>query len=127
VVQRLVVENRGRPVALDDLPEEVSGGRRRILKIAKDPFRRLMAEVPKDYNQLKRRRNELQEVAAVYAQELEDRFVDSILDRTEGNISRAAKDFGMHRTLIHKNLRSRKDRDPEAETRPVTDDGEEEL
>jgi transcriptional regulator with GAF, ATPase, and Fis domain len=126
VVQRLVVENRGRPVALDDLPEEVSGGRRRILKIAKDPFRRLMAEVPKDYNQLKRRRNELQEVAAVYAQELEDRFVDSILDRTDGNISRAAKDFGMHRTLIHKNLRSRKDRDPESETRPVTDDGEEE-
>ncbi len=124
VVQRLVVENRGRPVSLDDLPEEVSGGRRRILKIAKDPFRRLMAEVPKDYNQLKRRRNELQEVAAVYAQELEDRFVDSILDRTEGNISRAAKDFGMHRTLIHKNLRSRKDRDPESEARPVADDEE---
>jgi transcriptional regulator with GAF, ATPase, and Fis domain len=125
VVQRLVVENRGRPVALDDLPEEVSGGRRRILKIAKDPFRRLMAEVPTDYHQLKRRRNELQEVAAVYAQELEDRFVDSILDRTDGNISRAAKDFGMHRTLIHKNLRSRKDRDPESPDRPVTDDEEE--
>ena len=124
VAQRLVVENRGRPVALDDLPEEVSGGRRRILKIAKDPFRRLMAEVPKDYNQLKRRRNELQEVAAVYAQELEDRFVDSILERSDGNISRAAKDFGMHRTLIHKNLRSRKDRDPESEARPTTDDDE---
>jgi transcriptional regulator with GAF, ATPase, and Fis domain len=124
LVQRLVVENRGRPIALDDLPEEVSGGRRRILKIAKDPFRRLMAEVPQDYHQLKRRRNELQDVAAVYAQELEDRFVDSILERTDGNISRAAKDFGMHRTLIHKNLRSRKERDPESEPRPVVDDGE---
>jgi len=84
-----------------------------------------MAEVPTDYHQLKRRRNELQEVAAVYAQDLEDRFVDSILDRTDGNISRAAKDFGMHRTLIHKNLRSRKDRDPESPDRPVTDDEEE--
>jgi hypothetical protein len=31
----------------------------------------------------------------------------------------------MHRTLIHKNLRSRKDRDPESESRPVTDDEEE--
>jgi DNA-binding protein Fis len=81
-----------------------------------------MAEVPKDYQQLKRRRNELQEVATVYAQELEDRFVDSILDRADGNISRAAKDFGMHRTLIHKNLRSRKDRDSESETRPTTDE-----
>ncbi|MGH9318324.1 MAG: sigma 54-interacting transcriptional regulator, partial [Vicinamibacteria bacterium] len=125
LVQRLVVENRGRPIGLDDLPEEVSGGRKRILTIAKDPFRRLMAEVPKDYAQLKRRRNELQEVSAVYAQELEDRFVDSILDRTDGNISRAAKEFGMHRTLIHKNLRSRKDRDPESEVRSVTDDEEE--
>jgi two-component system nitrogen regulation response regulator NtrX len=124
VVQRLVVENRGRPVSLDDLPEEVSGGRRRILRIAKDPFRRLMSEVPKDYQELKRRRNELQEVSAIYAQELEDRFVDSILDRSDGNISRAAKDFGMHRTLIHKNLRSRKDRDPEGEARAAGDDEE---
>jgi transcriptional regulator with GAF, ATPase, and Fis domain len=124
VVQRLVVENRGRPVSLDDLPEEVSGGRRRILRIAKDPFRRLMSEVPKDYQELKRRRNELQEVSAIYAQELEDRFVDSILDRSDGNISRAAKDFGMHRTLIHKNLRSRKDRDPEGEVRAAGDDEE---
>jgi transcriptional regulator with GAF, ATPase, and Fis domain len=122
VVQRLVVENRGRPVSLDDLPEEVSGGRRRILKIAKDPFRRLMSEVPKDYQELKRRRNELQEVSAIYAQELEDRFVDSILDRSDGNISRAAKDFGMHRTLIHKNLRSRKDREPEGDVRAGEDD-----
>jgi transcriptional regulator with GAF, ATPase, and Fis domain len=124
VVQRLVVENRGRPVSLDDLPEEVSGGRRRILKIAKDPFRRLMSEVPKDYQELKRRRNELQEVSTIYAQELEDRFVDSILDRSDGNISRAAKDFGMHRTLIHKNLRSRKDRDPEGEARAAGEDEE---
>jgi transcriptional regulator with GAF, ATPase, and Fis domain len=124
LVQRLVVENRGRPIVLDDLPEEVSGGRKRILKIAKDPFRRLMAEVPKDYAQLKRRRNELQEVSAVYSQELEDRFVDYILDTADGNISRAAKEFGMHRTLIHKNLRSRKNRDPEGDGKPAAGDGD---
>ena len=112
VVQRLVVENRGRSITLDDLPQEVSGTQKKILKIAKDPIKRLMAEVPRDYAQLKRRRNELQELSGIYAQELEDRFVDYVLSQTDGNISRAAKESGMHRTLIHKNLRSRKQRDP---------------
>lgn len=112
VVQRLVVENRGGTITLDDLPPEVSGARKKILKIAKDPFRRLMADVPRDYAQLKRRRNELQELSGIYAQELEDRFVDYVLSKTDGNISRAAKESGMHRTLIHKNLRSRKEREP---------------
>jgi transcriptional regulator with PAS, ATPase and Fis domain len=126
MMQRVVVENRGGPITLDDLPEEVSGARRRILKIAKDPFRRLMAEVPHDYTQLKRRRNELLEVAGVYSQEIEDRFVDSILAQADGNISRAAKESGMHRTLIHKNLRSRKDREPEGESKdaPAENDRE---
>jgi len=110
-VQRLVVENRGRRITLDGLPEEISGTRKKILKIAKDPLRRLMAEVPHDYAQLKSRRHQLQELAGIYAQELEDRFVDSVLAQTDGNISRAAKESGMHRTLIHKNLRSRKGRD----------------
>jgi transcriptional regulator with GAF, ATPase, and Fis domain len=112
MVQRLVVENRGRSITLDDLPPEVGGARKKILKIAKDPFKRLLADVPHDYVQLKRRRNELQELSGIYAQELEDRFVDYVLSQTDGNISRAAKESGMHRTLIHKNLRSRKEREP---------------
>ena len=37
--------------------------------------------------------------------------MDYVLSQTDGNISRAAKQSGMHRTLIHKNLRSRKERD----------------
>ena len=111
MVQRLVVENRDGSITLDDLPQEVSGTRKKILKIAKDPLKRLMAEVPRDYAQLKRRRNELQDLSGIYAQELEDRFVDYVLSQTDGNISRAAKESGMHRTLIHKNLRSRKGRD----------------
>ena len=76
VVHRLVVENRGRPITLDSLPTELSGARKKVLKIAKDPMRRLMAEVPQDYSQLKKRRNELHELSGIYAQELEDRFVD---------------------------------------------------
>ena len=70
-----------------------------------------MAEIPRDYSQLKKRRNELNELSAIYAQELEDRFVDYALEQTDGNISRAAKEFGMHRTIIHKNLRARKESD----------------
>jgi transcriptional regulator with GAF, ATPase, and Fis domain len=107
---RIVVENRSGTITADHLPEEIGGSRKQVLKIAKDPFRNLMSDVPKDYAALKRRRNELNDVAGVYAQELEDRFVDSLLQEFDGNISRAAKESGMHRTLIHKNLRSRKDR-----------------
>ena len=58
-----------------------------------------MAEVPRDYSQLKKRRNELLELSGIYAQELEDRFVDYALEQTDGNISRAAKEFGMHITI----------------------------
>jgi len=111
VVHRLVVENRGRSITLDSLPPELSGARKQVLKLAKDPLRRLMAEIPRDYSQLKKRRNELNELSAIYAQELEDRFVDYALEQTDGNISRAAKEFGMHRTIIHKNLRARKESD----------------
>jgi transcriptional regulator with GAF, ATPase, and Fis domain len=113
VVQRIVVENRGGPITVDDLPVEVHGARSKVLEIAKDPFRRVMAEAPRDYAVLKRRRNEIQELAAVLGQELEDRFVDFALAKTDGNISRAANEFGMHRTLIHKNLRSRRLKDPD--------------
>ena len=111
VVHRLVVENRGRSITLDSLPPELSGARKQVLKLAKDPLRRLMAEIPRDYSQLKKRRNELNELSTIYAQELEDRFVDYALEQTDGNISRAAKEFGMHRTIIHKNLRARKESD----------------
>jgi Nif-specific regulatory protein len=111
VVQRVVVENRGGPITVDDLPSEVHGAHRKVIELVKDPFRRLMSDPPRDYAVLKRRRNELQELAALLAQELEDRFVDFALGKTGGNISRAANEFGMHRTLIHKNLRSRRLKD----------------
>jgi transcriptional regulator of acetoin/glycerol metabolism len=46
-------------------------------------------------------------ITTSYVKQLEDRFIDDLLQRTGGNISRAAKQSGMHRTLIHRRLKSR--------------------
>ena len=115
VVQRIVILNNGEPVTVYDLPDEMRPTPRTVLKIKEhDPFRDLMADVPKDYDALKRRRQEFLDLANAYARRLEQKFVDYALSQTENNISRAAEKFGMHRTLIHKILRAKKEgEDPE--------------
>jgi transcriptional regulator of acetoin/glycerol metabolism len=46
-------------------------------------------------------------IATTYSKKLEDMFIDDLLEKTGGNISRAAQQSGMHRTMIHRRLKAR--------------------
>ena len=75
-----------------------------------DPFTAIGTWAPADYAELQARRRYLRKLAQECGRNLEDKFVDAILEQHDGNKLRAAADSGMHRTLIHRNLRARSGR-----------------
>jgi transcriptional regulator with GAF, ATPase, and Fis domain len=107
LVHRLVILARNGRILERDLPLELRATDR-VEPIATDePSGILLATVPETYDELMQRRRELLRLAARAAKKLENEFVDAILQRHRGNKTRAAEDTGMHRTLIHRNLRKR--------------------
>jgi DNA-binding NtrC family response regulator len=107
LVHRLVILSRNGHVLKRDLPGELRG-MDRIEQISKpEPFGELLAMVPETYDELMQRRRDLLRQATRSANKLENDFVDAILQRHRGNKTKAAEDTGMHRTLIHRNLRKR--------------------
>jgi transcriptional regulator with GAF, ATPase, and Fis domain len=107
LVQRLVILCRKGRIEIGDVPQHVVAAGRAVLALDKNPFREFVDNVPGYYEELQRVKRHIQGISHTYSQKLEDRFVDSILKRAAGNISRAARESGMHRTLIHRNLRAR--------------------
>jgi DNA-binding NtrC family response regulator len=106
-IQRLVVLCRSGRIEMSDLPPHIVQGRKITLEIDKNPFGAYFSSLPTNWPELKRRRKQMFHIASAYGKKLEDRFVDELLERTHGNISRAAQESGMHRTLIHRNLKAR--------------------
>jgi len=108
LVQRMLVFCKGGRIRAVDLPEHVHPPGKPVLETQRNPFNRLLLKPPNDYQELKRRRHELHRLASDYAQRLENEFVDFMLQKTGGNISQAAEQAGMHRTIIHRNLKTRR-------------------
>ena len=107
LVHRLVILCRNGEILRKDLPLELRS-EDRIEQVPKpEPFRDLTTRVPETYDELQERRRDLLQLASRSAKKLEDDFVDVILERHRGNKTKAAEDTGMHRTLIHRNLRKR--------------------
>jgi DNA-binding NtrC family response regulator len=107
LVHRLVVLCRSGRIDAQDLPAHLAGGKVQTLEITKNPFMGYMASPPTTWPELKRRREQMFHIASNYAQKLENKFIEDLLDKTGGNISRAAQLSGMHRTLLHRKLRAR--------------------
>jgi transcriptional regulator with GAF, ATPase, and Fis domain len=107
LMHRLVILCRGGSIQVADLPEHIQAAARAKLEIEKNPFRKFLDQVPVNYKELLRQRKQMQEIANHYAQKLQDKFIDNILEKAGGNISRAAELSGIHRTLIHRNLAAR--------------------
>lgn len=106
LVHRLVILSRNGEILERDLPLEL----RREDQPAParpNPLQELLARAPETYDDLQARRRALLRLARRTARELENDFVDAILERHDGNKSQAAEETGMHRTLIHRNLRRR--------------------
>jgi DNA-binding NtrC family response regulator len=114
LIHRLVVLTRTEEILERDLPDYIRSQDSQPLTVNRSPFEPLLNVVPASYPELMERRRQLIDIAGRYAERLEDRFVDSVLERHQGNKSRAAEETGMHRTLIHRNLRKRRPTRPDA-------------
>jgi DNA-binding NtrC family response regulator len=109
ILQRLVVMSKNGRIEVRNLPPHVSQGRNAVFDVGKNPFEAYSANLPADWPELQQRRQQMLNITSSYIKQLEDRFIDDLLQRTGGNISRAAEQSGMHRTLIHRRLKSRKE------------------
>jgi transcriptional regulator with GAF, ATPase, and Fis domain len=107
LVHRMVILSTNGHLLRRDLPLEMRGDDRVARLRRPEPFGALLATIPGSYEELQDRRRDLLRLASRCAGKLEDQFVDRILERHNGNKSRAASSSGMHRTLIHRNLRKR--------------------
>jgi len=112
LVHRLVIVSKNGEISRKDLPPEMRGDDVTEEPARPEPFRDLLGSAPQTYDELQARRRDLLRLAQRAARQLENDFVDAILERHSGNKSKAAEDAGMHRTLIHRNLRSRITRKP---------------
>lgn len=112
LVQRLVVLCRSERIRVTDLPGHVRRDAETVVSIEKNPFQKFVDSTPLTYAELQRRCQQMHHVASEYGQKLQAQFVDAILERFGGNISRAAKETGIHRTVIHRNLAGRGSRRP---------------
>jgi len=113
LVHRLVVLTRTGEILERDLPQYIRPQESEALTVRRSPFEPLLSVIPASYPELIERRRQLIDMAGRCAERLEDQFVDSVLERHQGNKSRAAEETGMHRTLIHRNLRKRRPTNPD--------------
>ncbi len=107
ILQRLVVMSKSGRIEVRNLPPHISQGRKVVFDADKNPFGAYCANLPADWPELQQRRQQMLNITTSYVKQLENRFIDDLLQRTGGNISRAAEQSGMHRTLIHRRLKSR--------------------
>jgi transcriptional regulator with GAF, ATPase, and Fis domain len=107
LVERVIVMCKSGRIEVSDLPSHIVQSKKITLDIDKNPFGAYLASLPTNWPELKRRRKQMLTIASVYSKKLEDMFIDDLLEKTGGNISRAAQQSGMHRTMIHRRLKAR--------------------
>jgi transcriptional regulator with GAF, ATPase, and Fis domain len=111
LIERMVVLARGDRIRRSDLPPELLNERTLSVELDENPFRCYFERIPTDYGELKRTRKEMQRVMLQYIERLEGKFVEAILAK-DSNVSRAALEAGIHRTLIYRILRKRPTGEP---------------
>ncbi len=71
-------------------------------EVRRSPSRSPLAQLPRDWEEFKKLKQQVRDAAV---QELECRFLTEALERSEGNVSKAAEDVGMQRTNFHALMR----------------------
>ncbi len=92
IVERLAIMLDGETIEPSHLPPEICDA----------PPRALVSQIPQDWEEFKRLKQQVRDAAI---QEMEYRFLTDALDRSGGNVSKAAEDVGMQRTNFHKLMR----------------------
>jgi DNA-binding NtrC family response regulator len=92
VVERIAILCESRRIEPRHLPAEIRQG----------PLRSNVTRLPQNWEDFKRLKQQVRDAAV---QELERRFLIEALERSEGNVSKAAEDVGMQRTNFHALMR----------------------
>ncbi len=92
IVDRLAILCEGDTIEVWHLPAE----------IRRPPLQSSLPEIPRTWNDFRRFRRQLERAAV---NDLERRFLKAALERSRGNVSRAAHEIGMQRTHLHALLR----------------------
>jgi DNA-binding NtrC family response regulator len=92
IVERIAILCDGERIEPRHLPAEVR----------RSPARSPVAQLPRDWEEFKKLKQQVRDAAV---QELECRFLTEALERSEGNVSKAAEDVGMQRTNFHALMR----------------------
>jgi|GEM_PF-605002 len=101
LVQRLVLLAPSEEIRVEDLPEPFLH-RHRALDVEKNPFRAFLRTTPVDREDLERRRRAILKIAHAYIDELEDALIRHALERAGGNIAKAARLSGVHRSVFYR-------------------------
>jgi len=104
LVQRLVLLASSEEIRAEDLPEPFLN-RRRALDVEKNPFRAFLRTTPVDREDLERRRRAILKIAQAYIEELEDALIQRALEQAGGNIAKAARLSGVHRSIFYRRKR----------------------
>jgi DNA-binding NtrC family response regulator len=92
VVERIAILCDSQRIEPRHLPPEVRQG----------PSRSTATQLPQNWEKFKRLKQQVKDAAV---QELERRFLTEALERSEGNVSKAAEEVGMQRTNFHALMR----------------------
>jgi DNA-binding NtrC family response regulator len=92
IAERLVILCDAERIELRHLPPEISQA----------PKQRTISQLPQRWEAFKELKQQVRDAAG---QELERRFLAEALERSGGNVSKAAKDMGMQRTNLHALMR----------------------
>ena len=92
IVERLAILRESDRIEPDDLPEEIRQAAARPARVA----------LPRSWAEFKKVKQQARQAAV---RDLEYRFLSEALERSGGNVSRAAESVGMQRTNFHKLMR----------------------
>ncbi len=129
LVQRLVLLSETDYITILDLPEYVLPSARRRMSLEKNPLKKFLRNIPDDAEEFRQRRAAMLQVAQRHIEELEDAFVQKLLEQTGGNIREAARLAGLNRSAIYRSKQRQLQRaapqtDEEDEFAPDANDSE---
>jgi DNA-binding NtrC family response regulator len=89
LVYRILLLSQDEKVGLESFPSEFKGGR--VRDLARHPCAHLLRSVPDNYDELKNRRRQINQICRQELSLLERRFAEGLVEKAGGNISEAAR------------------------------------
>ncbi|PYV37251.1 MAG: hypothetical protein DMG06_28580, partial [Acidobacteria bacterium] len=103
LIHRLVVLAEGSSIKLEDVPMGVLQVNSHRINLAKDPLYRILTTPPRDLEDWKARKDEMEHFFAEQRRQLASEVVDKA-----GSVAAAARQLGVHRVTLHTIVKEKK-------------------